>query len=151
VLDAVVCREVLEHIPEPAAVLAEFRRTLRQCGTLYLTTPLLWEVHEHPYDFYRYTPYALRRLLTAAGFAVGSIAPRAGRYRALGASLFQAGRLLPPFPGGLAGRAARVLLSRFLCLALAPAVGTLDRFDHARDPTIGYCCHAIAQQRAARG
>jgi hypothetical protein len=33
-----------------------------------LTVPFLWPLHETPYDEHRYTPYALQRMLAAAGF-----------------------------------------------------------------------------------
>lgn len=37
--DLVLCSEVIEHVPEPARVLAGLRRVLRPGGTLVLTTP----------------------------------------------------------------------------------------------------------------
>ncbi|MGB5830372.1 MAG: class I SAM-dependent methyltransferase, partial [Thiohalocapsa sp.] len=70
-VDSALCTEVLEHCPEPDAVLAEVARVLRPGGFLLFTVPFLWPLHEVPYDHYRYTPFALRRHLTNAGF--GSI------------------------------------------------------------------------------
>jgi len=49
-------------------VLKEIRRVLVPGGSLIFTTPFLWPVHDAPHDQYRYTPYALQRLLTEAGF-----------------------------------------------------------------------------------
>ena len=66
--DAVVLTEVLEHVAEPAAALAEVHRVLAPGGRVWLTTPFVWELHEEPDDFWRYTPHALRELLTGAGF-----------------------------------------------------------------------------------
>ena len=57
--DAVLFTQVLEHVPEPARVLAELHRILRPGGTLYLTAPLVWELHELPHDYYRYTSEGL--------------------------------------------------------------------------------------------
>jgi SAM-dependent methyltransferase len=65
---AVLLTQVLEHVSEPAAVLAEVRRVLMPGGTLFMTAPLTWELHEMPYDFYRYTSEGLRHLLDGAGF-----------------------------------------------------------------------------------
>ncbi|MGB5745109.1 MAG: glycosyltransferase, partial [Sedimenticolaceae bacterium] len=66
-IDSALCTEVLEHCPDPDAVLAEIARVLRPGGYLLFTVPFLWPLHEVPYDHYRYTPFALRRHLTRAG------------------------------------------------------------------------------------
>ncbi len=75
---AVLCTEVLEHIAEPGRVLAELHRVLAPRGRMCLTTPFAWPLHEEPFDFYRYTPFALSHLLEQAGFAEVSIEHRAG-------------------------------------------------------------------------
>ena len=71
--DHVLLTQVLEHLPEPAAVLAELRRVTKPGGTLWVTAPLFYAVHERPYDFFRYTPYGLRHLVEGAGFVVDEI------------------------------------------------------------------------------
>jgi SAM-dependent methyltransferase len=68
--DHVVLTQVLEHLPEPATVLAELHRVLKPGGTLWLTAPLFYAEHERPYDFFRYTQFGLRHLLDSAGFVV---------------------------------------------------------------------------------
>lgn len=49
--DAILCSEVLEHVPEPTLVLDEFRRLLRPNGTLILTAPFASLVHFAPYHY----------------------------------------------------------------------------------------------------
>jgi SAM-dependent methyltransferase len=66
--DAVLLTEVLEHVPEPSRVLAELYRILRPGGTALITVPFVWELHEVPYDYWRFTPSSLRRLMQDAGF-----------------------------------------------------------------------------------
>lgn len=68
--DHVVLTQVLEHIPQPARVLAELHRVLKPGGRLWLTAPLFYAEHERPYDFFRYTQFGLRRLLEDAGYEV---------------------------------------------------------------------------------
>jgi len=67
-VDHVLLTEVLEHCPEPGVVLAEAWRALRPGGRLFLTVPFLWPLHDSPNDEWRYTPFALDRLLSGAGF-----------------------------------------------------------------------------------
>lgn len=62
--------EVLEHVPEPIQVLKEAARILKSDGVLLITVPFLWTLHTVPNDEYRYTPFALKRMLEAVGFEV---------------------------------------------------------------------------------
>jgi SAM-dependent methyltransferase len=68
-VDSVVATEVLEHCPNPVEVISEMHRVLRAEGILFFTAPFLWPLHDVPHDEYRYTPFALQRLLDEAGFA----------------------------------------------------------------------------------
>lgn len=82
-LDAIVCTQVLEHVPNPAEVLREFRRLLKPMGQLLLSAPLAWEEHEMPFDFYRYTRSGLEHLLREARFDHIEIAPRSDCFETL--------------------------------------------------------------------
>ena len=66
--DTILATEVLEHCPEPIQILNEIYRVIKKDGYVFLTVPFLWPLHETPHDEYRYTPFALNRLLEAAGF-----------------------------------------------------------------------------------
>jgi SAM-dependent methyltransferase len=81
-IDCVVCTEVLEHCPDPAAALRETSRVLKQGGRAFVTTPFLVAEHDMPHDYYRYTPSALRLLAAGAGLSVVAIRPR-GEYIAV--------------------------------------------------------------------
>src|SRR4051794_9854427 len=61
--DCVVCTEVIEHVADPVAALAELRRVLAPGGSAWVTAPFVWEFHEEPYDFFRYTRHGLRAVL----------------------------------------------------------------------------------------
>jgi len=74
-LDGMLCTQVLEHLPEPKQVLDEFARVLKPNGTLWLTVPLTWYMHEIPNDFYRYTPWGLRYVLERSGFVDVEVRP----------------------------------------------------------------------------
>jgi SAM-dependent methyltransferase len=66
--DLVLLTQVLEHLPEPREVLAELRRVLKPGGLIYVSAPLYYEEHEQPYDYFRYTQFALMRMFSEAGF-----------------------------------------------------------------------------------
>jgi SAM-dependent methyltransferase len=107
--DHVILTQVLEHIPEPAAVLAELHRVLRPGGTLWLTAPLFYAEHEKPYDFFRYTQFGLRHLLETAGFQVAELEWMEGYLGTLSYQARVMSRALPAtradYGGGVRGAA----------------------------------------------
>ena len=68
--DYVLFTEVIEHLFEPTHVLVELHRVLKPGGKLLLTTPFIWELHETPYDYARYTPFGLGHIAKQVGFKV---------------------------------------------------------------------------------
>jgi glycosyltransferase involved in cell wall biosynthesis/SAM-dependent methyltransferase len=67
-VDSAMATEVLEHCPDPLVVLKEIRRVLKPGGAFFFTVPYIWPLHDAPWDFYRYTPFSLKKLLAEAGF-----------------------------------------------------------------------------------
>lgn len=65
---AVVCSELLEHVPEPILVLKEIIRVLSKSGTLLLCVPFMNRIHGDPNDYGRYTDYYWRENLKNVGF-----------------------------------------------------------------------------------
>jgi len=78
--DAVICTQVLEHVKEPLVVVKELYRILKPIGTLYLSAPQGWGIHQAPHDYFRFTHFGLKHLLTSAGFNVRSITPACGYF-----------------------------------------------------------------------
>jgi SAM-dependent methyltransferase len=68
--DAVLCSQVFEHVFAPAEFLREVNRVMRPGGRLVLTVPFVWDEHEQPHDFARYSSFGLRAVLERAGFEV---------------------------------------------------------------------------------
>lgn len=67
--DVAVLSNVLEHIFEPRFLLSEMNRILKPGGHMLIVVPFMIKLHQPPYDFFRYTNYALERLCSEAGFA----------------------------------------------------------------------------------
>jgi SAM-dependent methyltransferase len=68
--DGVLCSQVFEHVFTPSEFLAEIHRILRPGGILVLTVPFVWDEHEQPFDFARYSSFGLKAVLERAGFTV---------------------------------------------------------------------------------
>ncbi len=68
--DSVLCNQVLEHVFNPEDFVAELCRVLKPGGRLLLTVPFVWDEHEQPWDYARYSSFGLRALLERHGFKV---------------------------------------------------------------------------------
>jgi SAM-dependent methyltransferase len=68
--DAVITSEVLEHVFNPDQFLHELTRVLRPNGLLLLTVPFVWDEHEQPYDYGRYSSFGLKHLLNRHGLEI---------------------------------------------------------------------------------
>jgi SAM-dependent methyltransferase len=76
--DAVLCFNLLEHVLDHKAALAEIWRVLRPSGTLYGYVPFLDAVHSDPSDHWRYMQDTLNVLLRQAGFAADTVSTQGG-------------------------------------------------------------------------
>jgi SAM-dependent methyltransferase len=61
-VDAVLIQAVLEHVVDPARVVAEIHRVLKDDGLVYAETPFLQQVHAGAHDFTRFTASGHRHL-----------------------------------------------------------------------------------------
>lgn len=68
--DSVFCSQVLEHVFNPNEFLGEIARVLKLGGKLLLTVPFVWDEHEQPWDYARYSSFGLRALLEKQGFRI---------------------------------------------------------------------------------
>ena len=59
---AYICLATFEHVERPWVAAREIARTLRGGCNVYLVAPFIYEFHEAPRDFWRFTPDALEFL-----------------------------------------------------------------------------------------
>jgi SAM-dependent methyltransferase len=142
--DVVVCTQVLEHVPQPSAALREFRRVLRSGGVLIATVPFVWEEHETPYDYYRYTRYGIKHLAQSAGFSDVVVKPRTDCFTTLAQLLLNVGWAMGSAPDGMDPMR---LKARETLEEMAQAVVTLAPLDVEMILPLGFTVRAIAGDR----
>lgn len=146
--DAVLCTEVLEHVPDPVAVVRELGRVLKPDGRLMLTAPLGSGLHQEPFHFYGgYTPYWYARYLSEAGFTDIHVEANGGFFKHYGQESQRFSATIDP----RRWRAGQPLTALFWALTLPwfrvvlPLIcHYLDRADEHRGYTVGY--HVLARR-----
>lgn len=68
--DCILCSEVFEHLFNLPELLPQLNKVLKPGGKMLITCPFVWPLHEKPYDYARYTPYALQHELEKNGFEI---------------------------------------------------------------------------------
>ena len=153
--DVIICSQVLEHVREPLQVLGELQRVLKPGGRLWLSTPLFFEEHEIPHDYYRYTRYGLQHLLETSGFVVTQIEWLEGYYGTIAYQTKTMALALPTSAAGYGGGALGWLLLPLMVL-LKLGFGGLTvfftRLDlHYKQTTRGHCKnHALVAIKRGR-
>jgi len=138
--DYVLCTQVLEHVRRPEVVIQEISRILKNEGLLFLTVPQSWEEHEQPFDYYRFTQFALKALAEDNQFEVVEIKPQGGRFLVIG--FFLAWTIPSLFKNwfGKVGFMIGAVLFYPLNLLIAFLFFILDPLDTKREFTMNYEC-----------
>jgi SAM-dependent methyltransferase len=131
----VLCTQVLEHVADPGAVLGECLRVLEPNGRLALTVPLVWELHELPHDYYRYTSVGIEYLLAQAGFVNIDVRARNDCFSTLAQLMLNVGSTMGRAPDGLDERRERV---QRIMRELAAQIARFAPLDVNRTLPLGY-------------
>jgi len=59
----ILCFDTLEHVEYPHRAVEEMFRVLQPGGLLAITSVMDFHIHDHPHDYWRFTPDAFRSLL----------------------------------------------------------------------------------------
>jgi len=133
-LDCVLCMVVLEHTRNPAEVLLEFARVLKRGGTLVMVVPFLWEEHQAPHDYFRFTRHGVHAIFESSPFRLDLVSPMGGFFwlcarRSIGLlTFFQRGWRWIPF----------VLLAPFFGLLFPLILYFMDRLDKQQNYSLGF-------------
>jgi SAM-dependent methyltransferase len=148
--DAILCTQVLEHLERPRESVREFYRVLKRGGKLYLTAPMAHVEHQTPYDFFRYTSYGLRSLLSDAGFREMTIEPFGGMFTRWAYELPRALSIFPALrspEGKLYSKGVLLLPLKVSCYLMVRAAQRglllLERLDKSKNDPFGWWAIAV--------
>jgi SAM-dependent methyltransferase len=144
-VDCILCMVVLEHTRNPRDVILEFARVLKSGGTLIMVVPFLWEEHQVPHDYFRFTRYGVRCLFETSPFRLDRVDPIGGFFwlcarRSIGFLSF--------FQGGCRWLAFAAL-APFLGFLLPLVLYFMDRFDAAKNYSLGFYVLAAKMEAAS--
>jgi SAM-dependent methyltransferase len=142
-VERILCNVVLEHTRDPGGVIAEFGRVLKDGGRLHLVVPFLWEEHQVPRDYFRFTRHGVQLLFEGLPFHLDVLEPMGGIFRLCARRCVN---LLEYFQGGWRW---------LLFLPLAPILGfllplllhCLDGMDSKKHFTLGFRIRATKEPR----
>lgn len=153
--DAVLCTQTLEHLEYPRECVAELSRVLKPGGKLYLTAPMSHPEHQMPYDFFRYTSFGLKSVVSKAGFQTIELLPFGGIFTRWAYELPRALDVFPPVHVNGGSLSARGLLfsplklvSKIAVRAAQSCLLLAEPLDKKKDDPFGW--YLIATKPAAR-
>ena len=73
-----ICMDLLEHVSQPFIVVKNIKDALKPGALIFVTVPFVWDVHEYPEDYWRFTPAGLTELFSGfeciSAFLVSDVA-----------------------------------------------------------------------------
>ena len=140
--DAVLCTEVFEHLPEPAAALREFARLLKPGGHLILTAPFCSLTHFAPFHFATgFNRYYYKRHLPAHGFEILDVRENGNFFEFVAQELRRT--------RGVAARYAGESFTAAELAAVHTVLGALQRFsgsDRGSKELLNFGFHVLARK-----
>ncbi len=68
--DSLFCSEVFEHVVNLDEIILEIKRVLKPNALCLITMPFIWDEHEIPNDYNRFTSYGIKEFLKKNGFEI---------------------------------------------------------------------------------
>ena len=125
--DAVICTEVMEHVPDYRRLLGEVARVLKPSGTVVLSVPFVFQYHPDPIDLIRLTPAGLSAEMVRAGFDVDCSGGLGNRLVAF-LLLLEGSNVISK------------IIVRVIVIVLSPFIANIE----ARDAWSGWSANAVA-------
>lgn len=65
-----ICLETLEHVENPRLAVEEIHRVMKPDSVAVFSSTMKYPIHDHPYDYWRFTPEAFRSILSCFDYAM---------------------------------------------------------------------------------
>jgi ubiquinone/menaquinone biosynthesis C-methylase UbiE len=141
--DAIMCIEVLEHLPDPLAALREFSRLLKPGGRLIITAPFCSLTHFAPFHFSTgFNRYFYEHHLPDCGFELIELVTNGNYFEYLAQEV----RRIP----SISARYAKDHPGRLERYAIKWVLGMLERFsskDSGSDELLCFGYHVVAKKK----
>jgi ubiquinone/menaquinone biosynthesis C-methylase UbiE len=144
--DAVLCAEVLEHLPDPGKALRELARVLRPGGTLIVTAPFCSLTHFSPHHYATgFSRYFYEKLLGELGFTIERLDHYGDFFQFLAQELRRVREVARQYAGQELSVWQRFLIHRVLLIL--ESLHAKDRDSHEL-LTLGYLVSAVKRATA---
>ncbi len=141
--DALMCIEVLEHLPNPGNAIAEFARLIKPGGHLILTAPFCSLTHQAPFHFYSgFNRYFYSRLLADAGFSIEDLQENGNFFHYLGQEVRRVPGVVRKYCGGKA-----TIRERFIIRLMLRALQRFADMDKGSEELLCFGYHVYARKR----
>lgn len=144
--DAVLCTEVLEHLPDPVRALDEMARLLRPGGMFIITAPFWSLTHFAPYHYATgFNRYFYEFHLGRLGFDIVEITPNGNFFECVGQELRRVPDMAQRFSGGEKPSA----LERYATQIVLAMVERMSAHDSGSTDMLHFDCQLRAVKRPA--
>lgn len=82
--DTVISTQTIEHVGNHQGLVDEAFRILKPGGYFILSGPFNWQLHEEPYDFFRFSKHGFKLILENSGFNLIDLKENGGMWSVVG-------------------------------------------------------------------
>ena len=140
--DAILCIEVLEHLPDPVQVISELARLLRKGGWLIVSAPFCSLTHFAPYHFSTgFSRFFYEKHLPENGLRLVEVTPNGNYFEYLGQELRRLNKIAKRYGGVQPGRLEQYAIHKTLKM--------LQRFsdhDAGSHELLAFGFHVVAEK-----
>lgn len=141
--DALLCAEVLEHIPNPVLALQEFARLLKPQGKLILTAPFCSMTHFAPYHFCTgFSKYFYKHHLEDNGFTILECTPNGNYFSYLAQELYRLATMADKYTSSSLSAVTKLAIR-----SLIKTLQSLSKRDTGSDELLNFGYHILAEKK----